>query len=83
MEEVFEAVSDLNGDKNPSPDNSPIALWQFNKDFVKEEVMGFFNEFYEQRRFIIGINSTFLVLIPKKGDAVDIKDLHLLVWWVV
>ena len=41
--------------------------------------MGFFNKFYEQRRFIIGINSTFLVLIPKKGDAVDIKDLHLLV----
>ena len=36
MEEVFEAVSDLNGDKNPSPDNSPIALWQFSKDFVKE-----------------------------------------------
>ena len=45
--------------------------------------MGFFNEFYEQRRFIIGINSTFLVLIPRKGDAVDIEDLHLLVWWVV
>ena len=36
--------------------------------------MGFFNEFYEQNRFERSRNSTFLVLIPKKGDAMDIKD---------
>ena len=37
--------------------------------------MGFFNEFYEHNRFVRSPNSTFLVLIPKKGDAMDIKDL--------
>ena len=37
-------------------------------DFVKEEIMGFVNEFYEQKnRFVRSLNSTFLVLIPKKG----------------
>ena len=44
-------------------------------DFVKEEIMGFVNGFYEQKnRFVRSLNSTFLVLIPKKGDAMDIKD---------
>ena len=38
--------------------------------------MGFFNEFFEQNRFVRSLNSTFLVLIPKKGDAVDIKDIR-------
>ena len=36
--------------------------------------MGFFNEFYNQNKFMRSLNSTFLVLIPKKGDAMDIKD---------
>ena len=36
--------------------------------------MGFFNEFYEHYRFVRSLNSIFLVLIPKKGDAMDIKD---------
>ena len=41
MEEVFEAILDLNGDKTSSPNRSPTALWQFSWDFVKEEFMGF------------------------------------------
>ena len=36
--------------------------------------MGFFNEFYVQNKFVKSLNSTFLVLIPKKGDVEDIKD---------
>ena len=36
--------------------------------------MGFFNEFQERGSFVRCLNSTFLVLIPKKGDVVDLKD---------
>ena len=36
--------------------------------------MGFFNEFHAHNRFVRSLNSTFLVLIPKRGDAVDLKD---------
>ena len=62
------------GDKAPGPDGFPIAFWQFSLDFVKEEVMGFLFDFYEHKRFVRSLNYTFLVLIPKKGGAMDIKD---------
>ena len=74
IEEVFAALSDLNGDKAPGPDGFPIAFWLFSSDFVKEEVMGFFKDFFEHNKFVRNLNSTFLVLIPKKENAVDIND---------
>ncbi|RVW43782.1 hypothetical protein CK203_074034 [Vitis vinifera] len=35
--------------------------------FVKEEIVDVFKEFYEDKSFAKSLNSTFLVLIPKKG----------------
>lgn len=40
--EVFKVLLDLNGDKAPSPDDFSLDFWQFNWDFVKDEVMGVF-----------------------------------------
>ena len=74
VEEVFAALSDLNGDKASGPDGFPIDFWLFSWDFVKEEVMRFFKDFFEHNKFMRNLNSTFLVLIPKKENAVDIKD---------
>ena len=34
LEEVYLALSELNGDKAPGPDGFPIAFWQFCWDFV-------------------------------------------------
>ena len=36
--------------------------------------MGFFKDFHDQGRFVKSINASFLVLIPKKGGAEDLKD---------
>ena len=36
--------------------------------------MGFCKDFIEHNKFVRNLNSTFLVLIPKKENAVDIKD---------
>ena len=36
--------------------------------------MGFFKDFFEHNKFVRNLNSTFLVLIPKKENAVDIND---------
>ena len=36
--------------------------------------MGFLKEFYEYGRFVRSLNSTFLVLIPKKAIAEDLRD---------
>ena len=65
----------MDGDKAPSPDGFSMAFWQFSWDFLKNDVMGFFREFYEHKKFVRNLNTTFLVLIPKKGDAEDLKDL--------
>ncbi|RVW13055.1 Transposon TX1 uncharacterized 149 kDa protein [Vitis vinifera] len=73
-EEVFSALSDLNGDKAPGPDGFPLSFWQSCWEFVKEEVMGFLKEFHEHDKFVKSLNSTFLVLIPKKAGAEDLRD---------
>lgn len=39
--------------------------------------MRFFSEFHNQGRFVKSINATFLVLVPKVGAVVDLKDLGL------
>ena len=75
-EEILAAVSRLSRDKAPGPDGFSLAFWSFNWDFVKDEVLGFFKEFYEHNKFVKSLNSTFLVLIPKKCNVEDFKDLR-------
>ena len=40
---------------------------------MKDEVVGFFREFHEQGSFVKSLNTTFLVLVPKKGVD-DLRD---------
>jgi hypothetical protein len=36
--------------------------------------MGFFEEFYTHCKFEKSLNATFIALIPKKRDALNIRD---------
>ena len=74
-EEILAAIFGLNRDKAPSPYGFPLAFWSFNWDFVKD-ILGFFKEFYEHNKFVKSLNATFLVLIPKKCNVEDFKDLR-------
>ena len=74
MEEVFSTLSKLNGDKAPGSDGFPLAFWQFCWEFVKNEIIGFFKEFHEKGRFVRSLNTTFLVLVPRKGGVDDLRD---------
>ncbi|RVX05056.1 hypothetical protein CK203_019335 [Vitis vinifera] len=67
VEKVQIAVFGLNGDKALELDGFTLAFWQFCCDIVKHEVMGFFAEFHSSGYFERSLNSTFIVLIPKKG----------------
>ncbi|KAJ9681633.1 hypothetical protein PVL29_017839 [Vitis rotundifolia] len=58
-EEVFAALSDLGKDKAPGPDGFTMAFWSF---------------CWDRGRFVKSLNATFLVLVPKKGGAEDLKD---------
>ena len=51
-EEILAAVFGLNDDKASGPDGFPLAFWSFSWDFVKEEVMGFFREFFQNDQFV-------------------------------
>ncbi|KAL6345965.1 hypothetical protein AAG906_025245 [Vitis piasezkii] len=74
MEEIHSALMDMNGDKAPGPDGFTGAFWQTCWDFVKEEIMDLFKEFFVQKSFAKSLNTTFLVLIPKKGGAEDLGE---------
>ena len=73
-EEVHSTLMDINGDKAPGPNGFTGAFWQFCWEFVKEEVLEMFKEFHEQNVFLKSLNTTFLVLIPKKGGAEELGD---------
>ncbi|KAJ9678515.1 hypothetical protein PVL29_020639 [Vitis rotundifolia] len=64
----------MNGDKEPGPDGFTLAFWQSCWEFIKEEILEMFKEFYEHSSFLKSLNNTFLVLIPKKSGAEDLGD---------
>ena len=41
---------------------------------MKDDVMSFLREFYEYGKFVKILNANFLVLIPKKVGAEDLRD---------
>ena len=73
-EEIHFALMEMRGDKAPGPDGFTMAFWQECWEFVKEEVVDLFKEFFERGSFSKCLNTTFLVLIPKKGGAEDLGD---------
>ena len=74
-EEILAAISRLSGDKAPGLNGFPLAFWSLSWDFVKDEVLGFFKEFYEHNKFVKSLNATFLAMIIKKCNVEDFKDL--------
>ena len=73
-EEVFIALNEMEGDKAPRPDGFTLAFYQESWQFVKDEIMELFREFFVLETFTRSFNTIFLVLILKKGDAEDLKD---------
>ena len=72
--EVHTTLYELNGDKAPSSDGFTAAFWQCSLDIVKDEIMMLFKDFFETGKFVKSINSTFIVMVPKKGGVEDFKD---------
>jgi hypothetical protein len=71
---VFEMVKNMNGDKTPSPDGFSLAFFQFCWSILKEDIMQIFHHFHTHDTFAKSINATFITLIPKKIDAMEVKD---------
>ena len=73
-DEVFGVVNEFKGDKAPGPDGFTMAFFQSCWSIVKTDVMHVFHVFHAHAVFEKSLNATFLALIPKKFDAVDIQD---------
>ncbi|KAK9286378.1 hypothetical protein L1049_014773 [Liquidambar formosana] len=70
--EVLEAINELNGDKAPGPDGFTIAFFQKCWRVIKDDLMKVFEEFFAREKIENSLNATFIALIPKKGEVVDV-----------
>ena len=73
-EEIIEALKEVEGDKALRPDGFTIAFFQKCWSVLKGDILAFFKYFHQQCVFKKYLNATFLCLIPKKTNAVNIKD---------
>ena len=73
-EEVFGVINDFNGDKAPGLDGFPIAFFQSCWSVLKTKIMEVFQNFHTQAVFEKSLNASFHALIPKKVNAVEVKD---------
>lgn len=73
-QEVWEVVREMNGDKAPGPDGFSMAFFQHCWGFLKKDIMAVFSEFHNSRQFERSLNATFISLIPKNADALEVKD---------
>jgi hypothetical protein len=73
-QEVWEVVREMNGDKAPGPYGFSMAFFQKCWGVIKKDIMAVFSEFHNSSQIERSLNATFVFLIPKKADAVAVKD---------
>jgi hypothetical protein len=73
-DEVVGVVLGFNGDKAPGPDGFTMGFFQSCWEVVKADIMAFLDDFHGGYSFERSLNATFVSLIPKKTEAMEIKD---------
>jgi hypothetical protein len=73
-EEILQVVKDLQGDKSPGPDGFTMAFFQKCWPVLENNILGFFDEFFDKGTFAFSLNATFVTLIPKKQNALNIQS---------
>ena len=73
-EEVTNVVKGFNREKAPGPDGFQLSFFQHCWNILKDDIMAVFHEFHMHGQFEKSLNATFIALIPKKHDAMEIKD---------
>ena len=73
-EEVTQVLVGMEGDKAPSPDGFTMEFFHKCWRVVEADVMAVFKHFHRYSVFERSLNASFLSLIPKKANAVNIKD---------
>ena len=74
MEEVIQVLREMEGDKALGPNGFTMAFFQKCWSVVEKDVMDVFDYFHQHSVFERSMNASFLTLIPKKCNVVNIKD---------
>ncbi|GKV25647.1 hypothetical protein SLEP1_g35046 [Rubroshorea leprosula] len=77
-EEVKQAVWDCGGDKSPGPDGFSFHIIKSIRNVIEKDIVDFVQEFSRNGKLVKGLNSSFIVLIPKKDNPIDLKDYKLI-----
>lgn len=72
--EVKEAVWSCDGSKSPGPDGLNFKFLKEFWEMVKGDFMGMLRDFHMNGKLVRGFNPSFIVIIPKKEDAVSLND---------
>ena len=65
---------EMEGDNALGPDGFTMAFFQKCWSVVEVDVMAVFEHFHRYSVFEWSLNASFLSLIPKKNNAIDVKD---------
>lgn len=65
--------------EEPRPHGFSMAFFQACWDVIEAYIMGVFHDFYASSKFENNLNATFIELIRKKSEAIDLKDFGILV----
>ena len=76
-EKVFSTLHELNGKKPAGQNGYMVAFWKFSWETVKGEVMSVFKDFFISGKFVKSLNSTFIVMVPKKKGQMILRILDL------
>ena len=71
---MVKVLQEMEGDKAPGPDGFTMAFFQKCWSVVEIDVMAFFDHFHRSTEFERFLNASFLSLIPKKNNSLNIKD---------
>ncbi|GKV27959.1 hypothetical protein SLEP1_g37069 [Rubroshorea leprosula] len=74
VEEVKQAVWECGGDKSPGPDGFSFHLIRTCWRVIEKDIVDFVQEFSKNGKLVKGLNSSFIVLVPKKSNPVELKD---------
>ncbi|GKV12724.1 hypothetical protein SLEP1_g23841 [Rubroshorea leprosula] len=72
--EVQKAIWECDGTKAPSPDGFNFNFIKSMWEVLKEDIMAFVQEFHNSGRMNRGLNSSFMVLIPKLENPQRIEE---------
>lgn len=72
--EVQRAVWECDGNKSPGPDEVDFSFLKEFWDEIKHDFMRLVFEFHKNRRLVKGANNSFIVLIPKKRNMMQVSN---------